>query len=119
MAQGHLRLVFRNYPLAGHPYAFAAARIAEMAAERGAFWRFMDIWADTRPETVADFERIADRCGVRRRLVEARLKSGDESLRLVQRDMATGQTLRINGVPALILIEPGRPARVVSAADVG
>ncbi|HEY0171876.1 MAG TPA: thioredoxin domain-containing protein, partial [Pyrinomonadaceae bacterium] len=34
----NVRLVFRNFPLAMHKYAFQAARAAEAAGQQGKFW---------------------------------------------------------------------------------
>src|SRR3954451_17000425 len=40
---GHVRAVFRHFPLDAHPHALAAAQAAECAGGQGRFWEMHDL----------------------------------------------------------------------------
>jgi protein-disulfide isomerase len=102
-SDGHVRLVFRNFPLADvHPYALTAALAAEAAGELGVFWpmhwtlfRNQDRLAD------ADLKGYADALGV-----DGSLVVGENVQRFaakVQRDFARGLEIGVRGTPWLLI----------------
>ncbi len=55
-----LRIIYRHFPIVGHPHAMLAAEAGVAAAEQGKFWAFHDqIWAHFGALTRADLETYA------------------------------------------------------------
>jgi protein-disulfide isomerase len=118
-----VRLVFRNYPLPMHRYAFQAARAAEAAGVQGKFWEMHDAlydnqkeWSDSMEPRV-QFESYATRLG----LDVARFKADMERQDLVDRinaDRKRGDSFNVRGTPTVYL--NGRelmPGKLVTEDD--
>ncbi len=103
-----VRLIFRNYPLQMHKYAFIAARAAEAAGQQGKFWEMHDLlydnqkeWSDSMEPRV-QFDSYATRLG----LDVQRFKSDMERQDLADRikaDYARGLSLGVKGTPTVYL----------------
>jgi protein-disulfide isomerase len=103
-----VRLVFRNYPLPMHRYAFFAARAAEAAGQQGKFWEMHDAlydnqkeWSDSMEPRV-QFDSYATRLGLDVQRFKADMERQDLSDR-IKADMQRGNTLNVRGTPTLYL----------------
>jgi protein-disulfide isomerase len=118
-----VRLVFRNYPLPMHQYAFLAARAAEAAGQQGKFWEMHDALYDHQEEWSKSMEpRVQfDSYATRLGLDVQRFKTDMERPDIVERikaDMQRGSSLRVQGTPTVYL--NGRelvPGKLVTEAD--
>jgi protein-disulfide isomerase len=118
-----VRLVFRNFPLTMHRYAFLAARAAEAAGQQGKFWEMHDMIYDNQKEWSeameprVQFDSYATRLG----LDVQRFKADMERQDLVERikaDYARGMSLNVKGTPTLYL--NGRelvPGKLITEED--
>src|SRR5918993_2559295 len=103
VADGGVRLVFRNFPLADvHPYALTAALAAEAAAAHGRFWEMHDLLF-THQQRLRD----ADLAGYARRLgipVAAAVGDGAQPYGdKVEADFRSGVDSGVRGTPALFV----------------
>jgi protein-disulfide isomerase len=118
-----VQLIFRNFPLAMHKYAFQAARAAEAAGQQGKFWEMHDMiydnqkeWSDSMEPRV-QFESYATRLG----LDVQRFKTDSERQDLADRikaDYGRGMSLNVKGTPTIFL--NGRemvPGKLVTEDD--
>jgi len=102
-SDGRIRLVFRNFPLAGrHPYALTAALAAEAAGAQGAFWPMHDLLF-ARQERLDDaaLRAYAEELGLDGDLVtgEAAQPFGDK----VEADFAAGLAAGVGGTPTVFV----------------
>jgi protein-disulfide isomerase len=119
----NVRLVFRNFPLAMHRYAFQAARAAEAAGLQGKFWEMHDMlydnqkeWSDSMEPRV-QFDSYATRLGLDVQKFKADMERPDITER-VKADYARGMSLGVKGTPTIYL--NGRellPGRLVTEQD--
>jgi protein-disulfide isomerase len=103
-----VQLIFRNFPLAMHKYAFQASRAAEAAGQQGKFWEMHDMiydnqkeWSDSMEPRV-QFESYASRLG----LDVQRFKADSERQDLAERikaDYGRGMSLNVKGTPTIFL----------------
>lgn len=103
-----VRLVFRNFPLKGHKYAFIAARAAEAAGLQGKFWEMHDAiyanqkeWSDA-PEPRAFFDSYATRLGLDVQRFKSDMERQDVADRVVA-DYNRGLSLDVSGTPSIYL----------------
>ena len=96
-----LRVVVRQFPLPFHAHARAAAIAAVAADEQGAFWAMHErLFGNTRALDEESLTRIAGEAGLDvARWQRARL--GAEAA--VDRDVALGKTLGVEGTPAFFV----------------
>jgi protein-disulfide isomerase len=98
---GRVRLVFKPFPIAGHPHAETAAEAAEWARDEGVFWEFHDAMFDNPKLLDADsLASLADRLGkkgddLRRVLAERKYRDR------VQGTQAEGRRGGVIGTPTL------------------
>jgi protein-disulfide isomerase len=98
-----VRLVWRHFPLPGHPDARGAAEAAACAGEQGAFWNYHD-------ELFANQDRL-DASDLRRYAEDIGLETGwfDECTRshryqaTVSDDIAGGTALGVSATPAIFV----------------
>jgi len=101
--QDHVRLVFKQYPLASHPLAAGAARAAVAAAKQGKFWLMHDLMFK-KPDKL-------DELGLKELAVEAGLDlpsfirdSQDEATQqTVTSDMRQADGLGLGGTPLVYI----------------
>jgi protein-disulfide isomerase len=113
---GHVRLVWRNFPLAdSHPYALTAALAAEAAAAQGAFWPMHDrlLAAQDRLDDVA-LRAYADELGIdgERVVGDPAQPFGDK----VEKDFAAALEVGVAGTPTLFIDGERYAGRVEPAA---
>jgi len=118
-----VRLIFRNYPLQMHKYAFLAARAAEAAGQQGKFWEMHDLlydnqkeWSDSMEPRV-QFDSYATRLGLDVQRFKADMERQDLADR-IKADLARGNSLGVRGTPTVYL--NGRelvPGKLVTEED--
>ncbi|HEX8502778.1 MAG TPA: thioredoxin domain-containing protein [Pyrinomonadaceae bacterium] len=103
-----VRLIFRNFPLAMHKYAFQASRAAEAAGQQGKFWEMHDMlydnqkeWSDSMEPRV-QFDAYATRLGLDVQRFKADMERQDLAER-VKADYARGLSLGVKGTPTVYL----------------
>jgi protein-disulfide isomerase len=103
-----VRVIFRNFPLKQHKYAFLAARAAEAAGQQGKFWEMHDAiydnqdeWKDA-PEPRTLFESYATRLGLDVQRFRADMERQDIADRVVA-DYNRGLSLSVGGTPSIYL----------------
>jgi protein-disulfide isomerase len=103
-----VRLVFRNFPLAMHKYAFQAARAAEAAGQQGKFWEMHDMlydnqkeWSDSMEPRV-QFDSYATRLGLDVQKFKADMERPELTER-IKADYARGMSLGVKGTPTVYL----------------
>ncbi|MDT5157881.1 MAG: hypothetical protein QOC61_800 [Acidobacteriota bacterium] len=119
-----VRLVFRNFPLSMHRYAFLAARAAEAAGQQGKFWEMHDMiydnqkeWTDSMEPRV-QFDAYATRLGLDVQRFKADMEQRQDLAERIKADYARGMSLNVNGTPTIYL--NGRelvPGKLVTEED--
>ena len=100
---GKVAVVFRHFPLAGHPRAFPAAIAAECAGEQGAFWPFHDqLFAENENLDEASFLAVASSLGLDQARFAACLRS-ERARQQVEANMREGMQLGLEGTPTVFL----------------
>ena len=106
--QGHVRYIFRHFPLAFHSEARPAAQAAECAGEQGKFWEMhdalfenQDSWAGN-AEPAAVFAGLADGLGLDGAEFEACLSS-EKYADKIQEDADAGAEDGVDGTPAFFV----------------
>jgi protein-disulfide isomerase len=97
-------VVYRHYPLAGHPYALGAARASECAAAQERFPAFHDaLFAAQDSIGVAGWDRFASTAHVPdlARFRACAAQAGP--IATVKRDTVAGMRLRVSGTPTLLI----------------
>jgi protein-disulfide isomerase len=102
-SDGHVRLLFRNFPLPSvHPFALTAALAAEAAGEQGAFWPMHElIFARQDRLDDAALRAYADELGIdgSRVVGDAAQAFGDK----VEADFAAGLEAGVGGTPTVFI----------------
>jgi len=103
-----VQLIFRNFPLSMHKYAFLASRAAEAAGQQGKFWEMHDVlydnqkeWSDSMEPRV-QFDAYASRLGLDVQRFKADMERQDLADR-VKPDYARGVSLNVKGTPTVFL----------------
>lgn len=103
-----IRVIFRNFPLKQHKYAFLAARAAEAAGLQGKFWEMHDAIYDNQKDwSEADeprtfFEQYATRLGLDVQRFRADTEKQEVADRVVA-DYNRGLAMGVGGTPSLYL----------------
>lgn len=99
--EGQVKLVFKHFPLGGHPRAAAAARAAEAARQQDKFWEMHDVlFQNQRALEDADLERYAGMVGLDVERFKADMAS-EEVHERVEADRALGEQLGVEGTPTV------------------
>ncbi len=118
-----VRLIFRNFPLQMHKYAFQASRAAEAAGQQGKFWEMHDMlydnqkeWSDSMEPRV-QFDAYATRLGLDVQKFKTDMERQDLAER-IKADYARGMSLNVGGTPTIYI--NGRemvPGKLVTEED--
>lgn len=113
-SNGHVKYSFRQFPmytLEGHANSLPAAMIAEVAADTGKFWQFVDGMYASDPEKVEDLNyiyQVAEGLGLDRATLEKRIQDPkDPAFLRGARDKQDGTNLGVQGTPAFFIVAPG------------
>ena len=103
-----LRVIFRNFPLAGHAHAREAALAAEAAGLQGRFWEMHDllyreqsVWSKA-DNTRALFNAYAGLLGLNVERFQKDM-AGDKAQAQVKSDQQRGATLGVQNTPTIFL----------------
>ena len=119
---GLAKLVFHDFPLPGHPYAFLAARAARCAKEQGDqfYWPFHDqlfahqpIWSASQSFPLKAYETYATNIGLNGDDFSACLNS-DRHADVVTKNMRLGRELGVVGTPTIFVTAGGGTATRVN-----
>ncbi len=103
MQKASVRVVYRHFPIDGHPFAFKAAEASECADEQGKFWEYGDaLFVHQKDMEAGTFKKVAASIGLNTREFESCLASERYKQRvLAQRE--DGIRRRILGTPAMYI----------------
>ena len=99
--QPKVKMVYKHFPLSGHPRAVPAAIAAEAGLEQGKFWEMHDlIFANQTKLTDQDLEKYAQQAGLDIAKYRAFVAKANAS-ETVDKDRADGEKIGIGGTPAV------------------
>lgn len=103
-----VRLVYKHFPLPGHPAAIPAARASMVANAQGKFWPFHDeLYATGARFSPEDLQEIGARVGLSE--TTAPWSESKEFDAQIKRDIELGMTLGVTGTPTSFV--NGRPVQ--------
>jgi protein-disulfide isomerase len=98
-----MRLVFVDFPLSFHQYAFQAAEASHCAAEQGKFWQYHDeLFKDQSKLNTKDLKAAAARLGLNTKQFDACLdqhKYADQ----VRKEQSEGAAAGVDGTPGFFI----------------
>jgi len=98
-----VHVVYRQFPLNIHPFAFKAAEASLCANDQGKFWLMHDaMFEDQTKLGVSDLKATARRLGMDGKKFDSCLDSG-RYVEQVQNDQKAGQRIGVNGTPAMFI----------------
>ena len=98
-----VRIVYRQFPLSIHPFAFKAAEASLCANEHGKFWEMHDaMFQDQKKLSVSDLKQTARRVGIDGKKFDSCLDAG-RYVEQVQNDQKEAQRLGVTGTPAMYI----------------
>jgi protein-disulfide isomerase/uncharacterized membrane protein len=119
---GKVRLVHRHFPLDNrcnesiprpfHPHACSYSAMAHCAGEQGGFWKANDLlyeWGRRRQAVTT--EQLAAAVGIDAARFAACVAS-PETTQLIQRDLAAGRALQVQGTPTFVLDGRSYPGQI-------
>ncbi len=109
-----IRFAYRDYPLAMHPNAEAAAEASECAKEQGKFWEMHNaMFANQQKLSPPDLVETAAGLGIDKDKFKACLDSGKKKEE-VQKDFQDGQKVGVTGTPTFFI----NGLKLVGARDI-
>lgn len=100
-SDGKVKLVFKQYPLPGHPRAREAARAAVAAHKQGKFWEMHDLLFENQDELqVVDFDDYAKKLGLDVERFRADMQS-KATEKKIEGDMAEGKAAGVDSTPSI------------------
>ena len=102
-SNGKVKLVFKQYPLKGHPKARDAARAAVAAQKQGKFWEMHDLLFEKQDELQrANFDAYAKKLGLDLEKFRADMAApGTE--KKVEADLAEGRAAGVDSTPSIFV----------------
>ncbi|MCW2974488.1 MAG: Na(+)/H(+) antiporter nhaA [Thermoleophilia bacterium] len=102
--------VFRQFPLAKHPDAYAAALASEIAATQGKFWEMHDLlFARDGDLHLRSLRACAAELGIDAETFGTLLRDPDVAER-VERDLRSGASLGVTGTPTFFVNGERKPS---------
>lgn len=98
-----MSFVFRNFPLREiHPWALAAAEVAELAGSQGKFWKMHDLlFANQDNLNESTIQRLVHDLGLSETKMQQASSNG--TLKKIDTDLAGGIRSGVNGTPTFFL----------------
>jgi protein-disulfide isomerase len=98
-----VKLVYKNFPLRGHPFALKAALAALAARSSGKFWQFHDLLFKNQANlNDAKIEEIRSQLGLDPAEFEKQLKS-PQAAALIRADYREGSQVGVRGTPTVFI----------------
>ncbi len=102
-SDGQAKLVFKQYPLPGHPKAREAARAAVAAAKQGKFWEMHDLIFENQDRLSAvSFDDFASQLGLDVKRFRIDMKSKEVEAK-VDADKAEGKKAGVDSTPTIFV----------------
>jgi protein-disulfide isomerase len=96
-----VKLIFKNFPLASHPYARSAALAALAANEQGKFWEYHDkLFASQAALNDSKFQEFAAQLGLDMEKFKSDMASPTLQ-KIIDRDINEGRRFGVRGVPSV------------------
>jgi len=100
-SDGKVKLVFKQYPLPGHPRAREAAKAAVAAQKQGKFWEMHDLLFENQERLqTASFSDFAKKLGLDVKRFEADMTS-KETEQKIEADIAEGRKAGVDSTPSV------------------
>jgi protein-disulfide isomerase len=101
---GHVRFVYRHFPLEGvHPHALHAALAAEAAAAQGKFWEMHDLlFENQRRLELRELRRYAEQLELDMARYDAEM-ADERYLQRVREHIASGEESGVRGTPTFFV----------------
>lgn len=100
-SDGHVRMVFKQYPLDAHPHSRAAARAAIAAGKQGKFWQMHDLLFEHQSALEpSDIRGYARKLGLDMDRFEKDTEAPSTEAR-IEKDRALGHKLGLRGTPTI------------------
>jgi protein-disulfide isomerase len=98
-----VNLVFKNFPLSGHPFAYKAAVAALAADEQGKFWEFHDrLFANYNAINDPMIQKIANELKLDMERFHSAMQ--DPAIqKLIARDIEEGKRAGVGGTPSVFV----------------
>lgn len=101
---GHVRLVFKHFPLPFHKRADNAAGAAQIAHASGKFWELHDLlFANQSALEDADLQRYIEQVGIKGVDVNALMRSDPSVNQAINADMVLGVEAGVSGTPTMFI----------------
>lgn len=98
-----VQLIFKHFPLSGHPHSVPAARATVAAANQGKFWEMHDLLFEHQTQLEdEDIERYAEQIGLNLPRFRQDLRAAATQER-VERDKAEGRRLEVDSTPTFFV----------------
>lgn len=100
---GKVKMVYRDFPLPGHPYAEPAAEAANCAKDQGKFWAYHDaIFQKQNELPTLDYLKLANELGLDTNQFKKCL--GDQKYKdKIKKDYEGGASIGVNGTPTFFI----------------
>jgi protein-disulfide isomerase len=96
-----VRLIYKHYPLPGHPKALPAARASWAALQQGKFWE-LHAWAFANTADLSALDAKVEELGLDKQKFLADMAS-EEAKAAIDSDMLAGGKLGVRGTPVLFV----------------
>jgi protein-disulfide isomerase len=102
-SNGKVKLVFKQYPLSGHPKSREAAKAAVAAQRQGKFWEMHDLLFKNQDELQrANFDEYAKKLGLDVAKFKADMAAA-ETEKKVEADLAEGRAAGVDSTPSIFV----------------
>ena len=102
-SNGKVKLVFKQYPLQGHPKARDAAKATIAADKQGKFWEMHDLLFKNQDDLqTANLDDYAKELGLDMKRFKADMQSKDTEKK-VEADIAEGHAVRVESTPTIFV----------------
>jgi protein-disulfide isomerase len=101
--EGDVRLIFKHFPLGGHPQAGPAGQATWAAQQQGKFWEMHDLlFANQKALGDADLEKYATQLGLDVAKFNAD-RTSDAAKKAVEGDLRAGTKVGVSGTPSFMV----------------
>jgi protein-disulfide isomerase len=100
---GKVKMIYRDFPLPGHPYAMPAAEAANCAKDQGKFWAYHDlIFKNQNNLATIDYLKLAEELKMNTSDFKNCLDSKKYTQK-IQNDYNSGSNIGVNGTPTFFI----------------
>lgn len=121
-SNGKIRFVFRHMPMhniPGHEFAFSAAILSEIAAEKGKFWEFVNAAyaIQDEPKDLKPFLGVLSNLGISDdKLGDRLVDEKDPAFKKVYSDLQFAESTGVQGTPSFFLLRTGQEPEAKTAS---